>query len=149
MRRLSGVLLAGAILVAPAFWHGLGGVSAQAEKTTFTGDLVIMAHAVNADKTADYEQVVAKLKEALSKSEAPEAKEQLAGWRVIKNATPNPDGSVVYLHVITPVKDADYSILANIYGMVKDPTEQRAVYDMYRAALKQVLFVIQGNEIAK
>ena len=151
MRRLSGVLLACAIAVIPAFSHGHGDLFAQTapQKTTFTGDVVIQAFAINPDKTADYEQIIAKLKDALSKSEAPEAKQQLAGWKIIKNAMPNPDGSIVYIHIISPVvKDADYSIMNNIYSAVKDPAEQKAVYDMYRGALKAPLFVIQGPMVA-
>jgi len=151
MRRLSGVLLACAIFVVPAFSHGHGDLFAQTapQKTLFTGDVVIQAFAINPDKTADYEKVIAQLKDALSKSESPEAKQQLAGWKVIKNAMPNPDGTIVYIHVITPVvKDADYSIMNNIYSVVKDPAEQKAVYDMYRGSLKQPLFVIQGPMVA-
>ncbi len=35
---------------------------------------------------------------------------------------PNPDGTIVYIHIISPVvKDADYSIMNNIYAAVKDP----------------------------
>src|SRR5262245_9837716 len=151
MRRLSGILTACAILVLPAFSHGHGNVFAQTapQKTLFTGDIVIQAFSINPDKTADYEQVIAKLKDALSKSEAPEAKQQLAGWKVIKNATPNPDGSIVYVHIISPVvKTADYSIMNNIYAAVKDPAEQKAVFDSYRGALKAPLFVIQGPIVA-
>jgi hypothetical protein len=151
MRRLSGVLLACAIFVLPALSHGHGDLFAQAapQKTMFTGDVVIQAFAINPDKTADYEQIITKLKDALSKSEAPEAKQQLAGWKVIKNAMPNPDGTIVYIHVIAPVvKNADYSVMNNIYAVVKDPAEQKAVYDMYRGALKQALFVIQGPLVA-
>jgi len=135
------------MVVLPAFSHGHGDLFAQTapQKTLFTGDVVIQAFAINPDKTADYEQVIAKLKDALTKIEAPEAKQQLAGWKIIKNATPNPDGSIVYIHIISPVvKMADYSIMNNIYSVVKDPAEQKAVYDLYRAALKQPLFVIQG-----
>jgi hypothetical protein len=147
MRRLFGLLLAGAIMLLPAFSQGHGTVFAQAapQKTTFTGDMVLWAFAVNADKTADYEQVVAKLKEALSKSERPEAKQQLAGWTVMKNAMAQPDGSLVYIHVISPVvRDADYSIVNIVYEVFKDPAEQKAFYDSYRGALKGALFIIQG-----
>jgi hypothetical protein len=147
MRRLSGLLLAGAIVLLPALSQGHGTVFAQAapQKTTFTGDMVLQAFAVNADKTADYEQVVAKLREALSKSERPETKQQLAGWKVMKNSTAQPDGSFVYIHVISPVvRDADYSIVNIVYEVFKDPAEQKAFYDAYRGALKGALFVIQG-----
>ena len=151
MRRLSGVLLACAMFLLPAYSHGHGDLYAQQapQKTTFTGDVVVMAYSINADKTADYEKVLAALKDSLSKSEAPEAKQQLAGWKVIKNAQPNPDGSIVYIHIISPVvKDADYSIMNNIYSGVKDPAEQKTIFDLYRGAMKQALFVIQGPLVA-
>lgn len=147
MRRLSALVLAGALMLLPAFSQGHGTVFAQTapQKTTFMGDMVVWAFAVNADKTADYEQIVAKLKAALAKSEKPEAKQQLAGWKVMKNAAAQPDGSVLYIHVISPVvPDADYSILNIVYDAFKDPAEQKAFYDSYRAALKAPLFVIQG-----
>jgi hypothetical protein len=139
------------MFVLPAMMHGHGDLFAQAapQKTTFTGDIAVMAYAINPDKTADYEKVLAALKDALGKSEAPEAKQQLAGWKVIKNAMPNPDGSIIYIHVISPVvKDADYSIMNNIYAAVKDPAEQKSIFDLYRGAMKQALFVIQGPMVA-
>ena len=157
MRRLSGVVLAGALVILPASINvfaqaapAQGAAPAQAaappQKTTFTGDAVIQAFSVNPDKTADYEKVIAQLKDALQKSAKPEAKQQAAGWKVFRNATPNPDGSIVYVHVINPVvKDADYSILNNIYDLVTDPMEKLNVYNTYRGALKQALFVIQGQ----
>ena len=151
MRRLSGVLLACAMFVVPAFTHGHGDLFAQSapNKTLFTGDIVVMAFSINPDKTADYEKVIAQLKDSLTKSEAPAAKQQLAGWKIIKNAMPNPDGSIVYIHIISPVvKDADYSVMNNIYAAVKDPAEQKAVFDMYRGAMKAPLFVIQGPMVA-
>ena len=143
MRRLSGVLLAGAVLILPAFSQTAFAQSAP-QKTTYTGEVVLAAYTVNAGKDADYEKVIATLKDSLMKSERPEAKQQLAGWKIVKNSAAQPDGSSLYVHVITPVKDADYSITNLVYEVVKDPTEQKAFYDLYRGALKQALFVIQG-----
>ena len=70
MRRLSGVLLAGAILMLPAFSQNAFAQSPP-QKTTYSGDMVIAAYAINADKTGDYEKVIATLKDALSKSQRP------------------------------------------------------------------------------
>jgi hypothetical protein len=141
MRRLSGVLLAGAILLLPAFSQT---ALAQGQKTTYTGEVVIAAYIVNAGKEADYEKVMATLKDALAKSSRPEAKQQLAGWKVIKNAMNQPDGSPLYVHIITPVKDADYSIGNIVYEVVKDPAEQTAFFNLYKGALQKPLFLIQG-----
>jgi hypothetical protein len=55
-----------------------------------------------------------------------------------------PDGSALYLHIISPVKDADYSITNLVYEVVKDPVEQKAFFYLYRGALLKPLFVIQG-----
>jgi hypothetical protein len=137
-------MLAGAILLLPAFSQSAL-AQAAAQKTTYSGDMVIIAYAVNAGKDADYEKVIATLKDALAKSSKPEAKQQLAGWKVMKNSTNQPDGSSVYLHVISPVvKDADYSITAIVYEVVKDPTEQTAFFNLYKGALQKPLFQIQG-----
>jgi hypothetical protein len=63
----------------------------------------------------------------------------------MKNAMPQPDGSIVYIHVINPVvKEADYSITNIVYDVFKDPSEQKAFYDSYRGAVKAALFLIQG-----
>ena len=132
MRRLSAVLLAGAILVMPAFSPSHGAVQAQAQKLTFDGDAVIWMVTVKPDKTADFEAVMAALKDALAKSPNPEAQAQAAGWKVLKSARPQPDGTIVYTHLINPVvKGADYSVMQNIYATVTDPTEQRALFDKY------------------
>ena len=143
MRRLSGVLLAGAVLILPAFSQ-TAFAQTPPQKTTYSGDLVVAAYTVNADKVGDYDKVIATLKDALAKSPRPEAKQQLAGWRVVKNAMAQPDGSFLYFHVITPVKDADYSITNLVYEVVTDPAERTNFYNLYRGALKQALFVIQG-----
>ena len=149
MRRLSGVLLAGAVLILPAFSQSAFAQAAPPQKTTYTGDLVLAAYVVNADKVADYEKVMATLKDALAKSPRPEAKQQLAGWKVIKNAMNQPDGSPLYVHIISPVvKDADYSITNLVYEVVTDPAERTNFYNLYRGALKQALFVIQGPMVS-
>ena len=146
MRRLSGVLLAAAILVLPALSQDVfAQAAAQApQKTTFTGDVVIAAYTINAGKEADYEKVIAQLKDALQKSTRPEAKQQLAGWQVIKNSAAQPDGSLLYVHIIKPVPEADYSITNLVYEVVTDPTARTDFYNLYRGALKAPLFVIQG-----
>ena len=145
MRRLSGILLAGAIVLLPAFSQT---ALAQGAKTTYTGDAVVAAYVINAGKEADYEKVIGMLKDSLAKSSRPEAKQQLAGWKIVKNAMNQPDGSPLYLHIITPVKDADYSISNLVYESVKDPAEQKAFFELYRGALKQALFVIQGPVVS-
>ena len=134
MRRLFGLLLAGAIMLLPALSQGHGSVHAQQAKLTFQGEIALVSVAIRPDKTADFEQVIAKLKDALAKSEKPEAKQQAAGWKVMKGVK-LPDGNVIYTHVIHPVvPDADYTVMALIYEVFKDPAEQLAIFELYKGA---------------
>ena len=149
MRRLSGVLLAGAILLLPALsQNALAAQQAAPQKFTMEGDLALWSVSIRPDKTADYEQILSKVKEALTKSQAPEAKQQLAGWRVLKAAKPLPDGNIIYTHVIQPVAGADYNILQVLYATFTDPTEQKTLYDLYRGAFVSNLGISSGTVVA-
>jgi hypothetical protein len=158
MRRLSGLVLAGAMMILPAFSLGASAQEPAAapaaaqpavQKLTYEGDTVIIAYATNPGKDADYEQVITKLKEALAKSTDPQAKEQAAGWTVSKLAKPlTQDGSSTYIHVISPVvKGADYSIVNIVYAASNDE-EKRAFYDLYKGALKGGLLQWSGATTA-
>ena len=55
---------------------------------------------IKPDKTADFEEVVGKLKEALQKSDKPGRKEQAKSWKVFKSPDPAAGGNVLYVFVI-------------------------------------------------
>ena len=52
---------------------------------TINSDAAIITLLIKPDKTADFEVVLNKLKEALAKSEKPERKQQAAGWKIFKS----------------------------------------------------------------
>lgn len=99
----------------------------------FASDAGMVLNFIKADKTADFEAVVAKLKEGLQKSEKPERKQQAASWKVFKAAEPGPNGSVLYVFFIDPsVKAADYTvstILAEAF-----PADVQTLYKQYAEA---------------
>jgi hypothetical protein len=144
MRRLFGGVLAGAILMLPAFSQHAGVLAQAPQKLTMEGDIALWNVAIRPDKTADFEQVMGKLKVALAKSATPEAKQQLAGWRLMKVAKPLPDGNIHYVHVITPVAGADYNLLQVLYTVFTDPAEQKTLYDLYRGAFAANLGIVSG-----
>ena len=84
--------------------------AAAPAKRVFTGDAGMVLNFIKADKTADFEAVMTKLKEALAKSDKPERKQQAAGWKVFKS--PDPAGAnVLFVFIVDPsVKGADYQI---------------------------------------
>ena len=133
MRRLFGVGLAGAILMLPAFSQHAGVLAQAPQKLLMEGDVALWSVAIKPDKTADFESVIGKLKEALQKSAKPERKQQAASWKVFKSPDPAAGGNVLYVFVIDPsVKGADYTvstILAEAF-----PTEVQALYKQYAEA---------------
>jgi len=99
----------------------------------FGSDAGMVLNFIKPDKTADFEAVMAKLKEALQKSDKPERKQQAASWKVFKSPDPAANGNVLYVFVIDPaVKGADYTvstILAEAF-----PTEVQALFKQYADA---------------
>jgi hypothetical protein len=76
----------------------------------FPNDGGLWLNFIKPDKTADFEMVMEKVKEALQKSDKPERKEQAASWKFFKS--PEPAGAnALYVFFIHPAsKTADYQI---------------------------------------
>jgi hypothetical protein len=92
---------------------------------------------IKPDKTADFEAVVAKLKEALSTSANPVRKQQAASWRVYKSPDPAASGAALYVFIVDPaVKGADYSVTA-ILAEAFSSGELSALYKQYTEAYGQ------------
>ena len=122
----------------PAAPAAPAGQAAQAPQTrTFPSDGGMILNFIKPDKTADFELVVGKLKEALTKSEKPERKDQAKSWKVFKSPDPAAGGNVLYVFVIDPaVKGADYSV-ANILAEAFPAAEVNELYKQYAGAYAQ------------
>ncbi len=87
---------------------------------TFEGDAAVALVYVKADKTADFEDLMAKFKEALSKSEVAEVKQQTAGLKIFKAPNgPAPAGAALYVMIADPVvKNVEYLVpLHSVQGV--------------------------------
>ena len=132
-------------IVLGVLWSAPAHAQAQAAPNArlFANDGGMVLNFIKPDKTADFEEVMAKLKEALMKSTKPERKEQAAGWRVFKSpemAGMNP----LYVFVIYPaVKGADYQI-SNIIAEAF-PTEANAILQKYADAYAQGMNIVNLN----
>ena len=121
---IGGLLVAGSV------------TSAQAPPPTtrtFAPDAGMILNFIKPDKTADFEAVMAKVKEGLAKSTKPERNAQAQSWKVFKS--PDPAGeNVLYVFFIDPaVKDADYTI-SNILAESFPPAEVNDLYKKYAEA---------------
>jgi hypothetical protein len=113
-------------------------------KLTFTGDVALWTVAIKPTKTAEFEQVMARVREALSKSPDPMRQRQAAGWKVMKIDKPMPDGNIAYVHVISPVvPDADYTVMKILYDAF--PEERQALYESYRDSFAANLSLATGR----
>ena len=118
---------------------------AAAPKLTFSGDLALWTVAIKPDKTADFEKVMARLHEALTASSNPDRQKQAMGWKVMKLDKPMPDGNIAYVHVISPVAGADYTIMEILYDAF--PNERQQLYELYRGAFAQNLSLAAGHVV--
>ena len=124
---MSGIALAGFTLA------GAGVATAQEPAKpvlTLEGDAAVITLLIKPDKTAEFEAVITKLKEALSKSEKAERKQQLAGLKIFKSPQAV-NNSTVYVFLIDPVvKDQEYDITRLIAEVF--PVEVQEVFQKYK-----------------
>ncbi len=134
----------GLLVAAPAYLQTAApALRAQAAATErlFPNDGGMVLNFIKPDKTADFEEVMAKLKEALQKSDKPERREQAAGWKVLKSTDPS-DGNVLYVFIIQPsVKTADYEV-SNIIAEGFEPTEANTILQKYSDAYAQGMNIV-------
>lgn len=125
--------------------------AAPAPAPSFTADAGLMFWQVKPDKTADFEYVVNKLKDALLKTEDAGRKQQAGGWRVYKVTEPAPGGNVFYLFVVEPaVKGADYTS-TTILKILDDtyPSEAQDLYKKFSESMAGGRNVLNMQLLAK
>ena len=98
----------------------------------FTSEAGMMFSVILPAKVADFEAVMARVKEALNKSTDAKRKQQALSWRVFKGVEAGPGGNVVYIWFFDPaVKDEDYSITAILAEAF--PNEAQDLWAKYTA----------------
>ncbi len=97
----------------------------------FQNDAGLVLLYVKQEKTADFEGLMTKLKDALAKSESADVKQQVTGWQIFKAPNgPAPAGSVAYVMFMNPVvKGAEYSFLGLLYKAF--PNDAKAIFDQW------------------
>ena len=119
---LSAVLFIGA----PAFAQD----APAAPVLPLEGDAATITILIKPDKTADFEFVLGRLKEALAKSEKPERKQQAAGWNIYKTSQAV-QGNTAYIMIINPVvKGQEYDISRLIAEVF--PVEVQEIFQKYK-----------------
>ncbi|MDH4063037.1 MAG: hypothetical protein OEW19_01455 [Acidobacteriota bacterium] len=97
------------------------------------GDAVVITMLIKADKTADFESVVAKYRESFQKNETkPVRKQQLGGIKFFKSPQ-MAQGNAVYIIYVDPVipnEEYDISrVIAEVF-----PVEVQEIFEKYKGA---------------
>lgn len=133
-RRVSSVALAVLVLFGAALAAQQTQQAPEPDKPVFTlnCDAAIITILIKPDKTAEFEQVLAKLKEALQHSDKPERRAQAAGWQVFRSSQ-MAQGNAVYIMRIDPVvKGQEYDITRLIAEVF--PVEVQDLFVKYKDA---------------
>jgi hypothetical protein len=91
----------------------------------------LLFHQIKADRTADFEWVMERLKEAMLKSEDAKVKEMVPGFRIYKNPDAMPQtGNIMYVIVVSPtVPEGDYSMTTLLNIVYKAfPEQQQEIF---------------------
>lgn len=128
-----------AVTTMPGAWSGASAQAPAAAQTepqkpvfTLAGDAAVLTFLIKPDKTADFEMVLSRLKEALQKSENSRRHEQAAGWTVFKSSE-MAQGNAVYVMRIDPVvKGEEYDITRLIAEVF--PVEVQDLFLKYKDA---------------
>ena len=118
-------------MVALAFGASVG----RAQDRVFTGQPGVLFHPILQDKTADFEDVITRVRDALRNSTDETRRAQAAGWKVYRAAEPGPpdQNSVLYVFIIDPtVAASDYTIGELLRQEL--PLEAQELYEKFAAS---------------
>ncbi len=150
MRSFVSSVFAVAVVLAPAAafaqattTSGSGSTTAQqpaaaqpapaAPKVPFTTPAGILLVQIKPDKTADFEEMVGKLKAGFAKTQDATLKSQAAGFKVYKSAEPFGANALYVVQLEPTVPNSEYELF-NMLLRTMTPEEQRAegVADMWK-----------------
>ena len=126
-----GVGLAGFLLVSTSSALAQGADPAK-PVLPLDGDSAMITILIKPDKTADFESVLTKYREAFEKSEKAERKQQLAGLKFYKSSQQAQGNAIYYIIADPVVKDQEYDITRIINEVF--PSEVQEVFAKYKDA---------------
>ncbi len=137
MRRGLRVFVSGIVLAAFTL-AGVAVASAQEPAKVILaleGEAAIITTLIKPDKTADFDAVIAKYREAFAKSDSATRKQQLAGIKFFKSSTPLA-GNAAYVFYVDPVvKGEEYDITRIVNEVF--PSEATDIYNKYKDSFVQ------------
>ena len=106
---------------------------APASTLVFASDAGVILSPIKPERTAAFEEVIAKVQEALAASADPLRKQQAAGWKIYRAEEPY-QNNTLYVSLIAPsVKGADYGVFRLLQEALGDAVA-RELFEKFRDA---------------
>jgi hypothetical protein len=91
---------------------------------------------VRADRTTEFETLLAEVQQALARSTNPSTQAQAKAWRFFKAAEPGPNGVAMYVFVVDPVAPGeDYSLGKVLVDAFPDAAKLQEVWKLYTGSV--------------
>ena len=103
---------------------------------TFATGAGLVFYYVKTGRTADFEAVLERVKEALLKAQSPMMKQQALNWRIYKSAEPATDSTVFVFAFDPAITTATYDPLL-LLAQVR-PAEAQPLYDRMKDAIIKI-----------
>lgn len=95
-----------------------------------------MFYYVKTPKASDFEQIVGRIREALTKAESSMLKQQALNWRIYKSAEPATDATVFVFAFDPAIATASYDPLLLLAEVL--PAEVQPLYDRLKDAVIKI-----------
>ncbi|HUR20316.1 MAG TPA: hypothetical protein VMZ90_05865 [Vicinamibacterales bacterium] len=102
----------------------------------FTTGAGLVFYYVKSAKAADFETILGRIKEALTKAESPMLKQQALNWKIYKSAEPATDATVFVFAFDPAITTANYDPLLVLSQVL--PAEVQPLFDRIKEAVIKV-----------
>jgi hypothetical protein len=104
-----------------------------APKLVFTGTTGVLLIQIKPDQTAAFEEMMAKLREGIAKTDDADLKSRMAGFKVYKGAEAF-GGNALYMVIVDPtVKGAEYDLFQNLQKvMTQDELRKPETQELFK-----------------
>lgn len=97
------------------------------------GPVAMIFHTIKADQGPQFEQLFDRLRTGLTASQTDARRQQIAGWRLLKQNASTAEGHLIYISVIDPVVAGQEYDMARLLAEVY-PDEGAALYQVLLAS---------------
>jgi hypothetical protein len=110
---------------------------ATAPARAFTAQTGLLLHQVAPTRTADFERLIAYVREALARTTNPTLQNQAKGWKIFKVTDRGPNGDVLYAFLLDPaVPCVDYALAPMLAEAYPDPAQLSEIWNLYKGSVR-------------